>query len=222
MPAELKEVSCVILVGGESRRMGSDKSKIRLNGRSLLAHVLDAVKDIFRDIMVSAHTPDYSHDDIKGLCGIRLVTDRVRGRGPSLGVCAALESAENPWIFVLPCDLPMVNVSLIRYLAQLRNGYDCVVPVVGGRIQPLFALYRKTCLEPLVARIGRGGGSKRERGLAGFIEETEQIKVRYVDESELKEADPELRSFMDVDTVEELKKVESILKKEETAGNEDN
>ncbi len=219
----IDKVSCVVLVGGESRRMkGDDKASAVLCGKSLLTRVVEAVLDAYRDdsapdVMISAHTGDYRlppvqnkevqiRDKNNTRHKPRLIADTLPGRGPALGVCSALEHARYDWVMVLSCDLPLVRGCVIKWLVSIAsthaNNYDAVVPVVGGKVQTLFALYNKSCLPLLTERVKKG-----RRGLLHFLKEP-RLRIRYVTEEELKKIDPELRSFVDVDTAEELKKVE--------------
>ncbi|MBI5561099.1 MAG: molybdenum cofactor guanylyltransferase [Deltaproteobacteria bacterium] len=218
----IRGVSCAILVGGESKRIGKDKAGVEFLGKTLFMRVFDVASLIFKDIMVSAHTPDHPMGKpipgltskgltAKGLTAkkLRLIPDTLPGRGPALGVCSALKNSRNPWVFVLACDMPMVSKRLIRHISGLRKGYDCVAPVAGHQVQTLFALYKKTCLEPLARRVKEG-----RRGIEGFLKESKDLRVRYVTERELKETDPDFKkSFMDVDTIKELKKAESMFEK---------
>lgn len=211
---KITDASCVILVGGESRRMnGLDKAQRKLNGKTLLRRVFESVEESFDDIMVSAHKADYL-TELDGK-DVRIITDTLPGRGPALGISQALSEAKNDWILALACDQPMVDSKVIDYLAGLRDDtddtYDAVVPVSGGELQTLFAFYKRTCLRPLKARLDR---KDARRSLKGFVENTEDLNVRYVKEEELKEIDNDLKSFMDIDTPEELSRMEDILTKE--------
>jgi molybdopterin-guanine dinucleotide biosynthesis protein A len=200
----IEGVTCVILVGGESRRMGSSKARTELAGKAMLERVIAQVRPLFEEVIISTHKEHFSFP------GIKVVKDALPGRGPAIGLCSTLTKAQNPWVFVIGCDQPLVQPKLVQRLAALREGYDCVVPKVGGRVQSLCALYKKRCFLYLTERILRG-----ERGLVSFLEETAGLRIRYVEEGELREADPELKSFMDVDTREELKEAEKILKNQE-------
>lgn len=206
-------VSCVILVGGESRRIGSDKAQIEFNGRQLFSHVFEKVSPLFEDIMISAHDGKYPIDALEKIKEARLITDSSNGRGPALGLCSALAEASNDWVFMTACDQPLIEPALIRHLVTLKDGFDCVVPVTNGKTQSLFALYKKTCLEALSERISKAE-TKKGRSLYGFLEETDGLKVRYVKEEELKEADPALKSFIDIDTLEELSELEKNIKED--------
>jgi molybdopterin-guanine dinucleotide biosynthesis protein A len=184
--------------------MGSSKARTELAGKAMLERVIATVRPLFEEVIISTHEEPFSFP------GIKVVKDTFPGRGPAIGLCSTLAKTHNPWVFVIGCDQPLVQPKLIEKLAALRDGYDCVVPKVGERVQSLCALYKKSCLPPLTERILRG-----VRGLVRFLRDSEGLRIRYVEERELKEADPELKSFVDVDTREELEEAEKILKSQE-------
>ncbi|VAV83132.1 hypothetical protein MNBD_DELTA01-273 [hydrothermal vent metagenome] len=216
----IKGVSCVILVGGESRRIGSDKARVEFRGKKLFTHVFDKVAPLFTDLMISARDEKYPIGALGDIKGGRLVTDHKaaadsptlavgdRRRGPIFGLCSALDEARNPWLFMTACDQPLIEPRLIRYLATLRGDFDCVVPVTGGKIQSLFALFNKTCLTALRERIEKAE-TKKGLSLFGFLEKTEELKIRHVTEEELRGIDPELKSFIDIDTLDELAELQN-------------
>lgn len=187
--------------------MGQDKAGTELAGEALVSRVLARVKDLFDEVFISAHGEDFSLPDRGGRGDIEVVKDAFPGRGPSVGLLTTLSKARNPWVFIIGCDHPLVSPELVHYLSALREGHDAVVPRVGGRVQTLCALYKKSCIEPLKERVLKG-----ERGLVRFLKETGDLSIRYVEEDELKQIDPGLLSFVDVDTPADLVRVEKILK----------
>jgi molybdopterin-guanine dinucleotide biosynthesis protein A len=206
----LNDLSCVILVGGESRRIGTDKARVELKGKKLFSHVFEKLAPLFNDIMIGAHDQEYPIDALGDIKGARFITDQGFAsdeRGPALGLCSALDAALNPWVFTVACDHPLIVPALIEYMATLKDNFDCVVPITGGKLQPLFALYNKNCLAPLGERI-KNAETKKGRSLYGFLKETKGLRVKYITEDEAKNIDPDLTSFIDIDTQEELLKIE--------------
>lgn len=197
MSAPVNDSGCVILAGGESRRMGRNKAEAELVGRTLVERVAVTVRPLFDERYLSLN-PDGEQITVDGFTVLK---DTLPGRGPALGVCSALEASKKDWVFVVGCDHPFLKEAVVRYLSELRTGHDAVVPVVRGRTQTICAFYKKTCLAPLKERIGRG-----ERGLMKFLKDPAGLSVRYVSEASLLQADRELVSFIDVDTEEDLKK----------------
>ena len=205
----IEGIACVVLVGGESRRMGTDKASLDLNGRTMVERVIEVVRPLFKELYIGAHK-DASLGEASGL---PVIVDTLPGRGPALGVCAALEKATEEWVFVVSCDLPMLSAKLIEYLATLTEGVDAVIPLIAGRAQTTCALYSRACLVPLSERVATN--DKGARSLTRFLEETEGLRVRYVDEEELKEIDSSMESFADIDTPEDLEEAEERLRSKE-------
>ncbi|MFZ3071977.1 MAG: molybdenum cofactor guanylyltransferase [Thermodesulfobacteriota bacterium] len=210
---KIKGVSCVILLGGESKRMGKDKAGVKISGKTLFSMVYEKVSPLFDEVMVSARDKNYDVARLMkkkaGTAPFRVVYDELPGRGPAIGLLSALKNARNVWVFAIGCDSPFPSPKLIRRLAKSKEGFDCVIPVHFNRLQTLFALYKKTCFAPLLSRIKKRGNP----GLAEFIEKSPSIKVLYVTEKEIKKIDPAFESFMDADTPEELSLMKKKLEK---------
>jgi molybdopterin-guanine dinucleotide biosynthesis protein A len=195
----ISDVSCVVLAGGESRRMGRDKAQVQLAGSSLLERVLHVVRPLFDDVMISRRSQDGE------LNGVHIIEDQLDGRGPIIGLCSALQQARHSFVFVTACDMPFISAGLITYLSSFHSDFDIVVPVREGRPEPLFAIYSKSCLDELLERVKQGN-----RGLTSFIRET-GLSVHYVEPQQLREFDPVLHSFVDIDSEHALTEAESLL-----------
>lgn len=182
----ITDCTAVILAGGDSRRMGQDKAALPLHGRTLLQHVADALVQVFPQVIVSVRQPRAGLD-------LPQVCDAVLEGGPLAGLAAAMECIETPWIFAAGCDMPFLVPVVMEELARRRDGHQAVVPLVQGHPQPLAAFYARDCLDA-IRDIRERGGKQSLRALL------ERLDVCYVDEAQLKEFDPQLRSFFDLDT----------------------
>jgi len=193
-------VSAIILAGGQSRRMGKNKALLPVHGQPLILWIAQRLKPLTQDIIVVAR----SEEPYTSL-GLSVTLDRWAGIGPLAGLHAGLMAAANPWAFVLACDMPLVSPKLLRFLLELREeDTDVVMPCVGGREEPLHALYRKeTCLPAVEEVIARD-----QRRLISFLP---HVRVRYVEETTLRTVDPELLSFLNVNTAEEWERIQSLL-----------
>lgn len=183
----------LILAGGDSQRMGCDKATLRLGQKTLLQRVVEVVQPLFPELLVSVRQP---RADIEW----PQIVDPTGCAGPLAGLCAGLERAQArgvPWVFAVATDMPFVQAALIRHLATLRDGFQVVVPVVQGHPQPLASFYSVASLET-VRTILSGNGKRSLRALL------EGLRVRYVDEDELRRIDPGLRSFFDLDTPQDI------------------
>ena len=188
-------VAVAILAGGQSRRMGRNKALLPLGDRPLIAHIVSVAQSLAEEVLVVTRTPDsYAFLDVP------LVTDRYPDVGPLAGVHAALAAASRPWVIVLACDMPFVTPDVLRFLLAHRADVDVVMPRVGGREEPLHAVYRReVCLPAVEAAIRRG-----MRRVISFLP---TVRVRYIDDDVLRSVDPALRSFWNANTPEEWDQV---------------
>ena len=192
----IRDCTAVIMAGGDSRRMGRDKANLPLGEQTLIEHVAAALNPLFDRVYVSVRRP-------RPEIALPQIYDRVADSGPLAGLCASLAQiassgeAATPWLFVVATDMPFVQSSLIERLAQEREGFDAVVPVVDGHPQPLAAFYATSAL-PALESVLNGDGKHSLRAAL------ERLNVCHVDESCLRESDPGLRSFVDLDTPQEL------------------
>ncbi|OIR19327.1 putative molybdenum cofactor guanylyltransferase [mine drainage metagenome] len=181
----IADCTALILAGGDSRRMGQDKAALDLGGRTLLEHVTAAMQQAFFKVIVSVRQP---RDGV----ALPQVCDEVAPSGPLAGLAAGLAQADTSWVFAVACDMPFVSVAVVQRLAQHRDGYDAVVPLVGGHPQPMAAFYAKSALDAVRASL-----ASDDKSVRGMLK---RLNVDFVSEAELRECDPQLRSFFDLDT----------------------
>ena len=186
----IDDCTAIILAGGESRRMGSDKAGLVLNGQTLLQTVSATMQSLFPKSIVSVRQ---RRNDIT----LPQVCDGAADSGPLAGVAAALQQVDTPWAFVVACDMPFIAPRMIELLAQLRGKHQAVVPRVQGRLQPLAAYYARDC-SAIAQRVLSGKGRHSLHALL------ELLDVRYVDEAQLNAVDPQLCSFFDLDTPQDV------------------
>lgn len=180
----------IVLSGGESRRMGTDKAFLKVAGAPLIEHVLRSLKDVFQDIIVVTNAPErYAAYDVQ------VVSDALAIRGPLTGIYSGLLKSSDEYSFVAACDMPFLNSRLISYIAGLAAGHDIVVPSVGGLLEPLHAVYRRQLIEVIEKEIRQD-----RRQIRGIFD---RAKVRYVTENEIDRFDPSRKSFKNLNTPEE-------------------
>jgi len=186
----IENCTALILTGGDSRRMGRDKASLVLDGLTLLQRVVNIVQPLFAETIISVRQP---RQDI----ALPQVCDDPAQHGPLAGLAAGLERATTPWVFAVACDMPFITPAVIEHLAACRSGSQAVVPVVQGHAQPLAAFYARDCLQALQLLLGASGQHS-------FRALLERLRVCHVDEAQLLAADPQLRSFFDLDTPEDV------------------
>ncbi len=137
--------SATALAGGGSSRMGCDKSLLPVNGKPLIAHIIDQLRPLFSELRVSAN-----NSEKYGFLGVETIVDEEPGKGPLMGILTSLEASRRDLALVIACDIPHVNVGFLRTMLREAEGYDAVVPLSkNGRPEPLFALYRKSMIPPI-------------------------------------------------------------------------
>ncbi|HZQ84066.1 MAG TPA: molybdenum cofactor guanylyltransferase [Acidimicrobiales bacterium] len=153
----LPAFSGAVLAGGSSRRMGSDKSVLKVGGRPMAA--------IGRDALVGAGAAEVLAvgGDTAALAalGFSPLADRWPGEGPLGGVIVALHEARYDVVVVLACDLPRIEAAAVTALVRGLGDADAAVPTVDGRAQVLVAAYRRACAGALEE--ARAGGVRRLR-----------------------------------------------------------
>jgi len=186
----IADCTAIILAGGDSRRMGQDKANLLLGGRTLLQSVAATLQPMFAEVIISVR-------QLRPEIDLPQVCDDPAYSGPLAGLAAGLECVTTPWVFAVACDMPFITPAVIELMAQCRNEFQAVVPLVHGYPQPLAAFYATGCLHE-VRQLLRGSGKHSLRALL------DRLPVCYVDEAQMVAADPQLRSFFDLDTPQDV------------------
>jgi molybdopterin-guanine dinucleotide biosynthesis protein A len=175
--------------------MGRDKALLKLGKRSLIEIVLERVRVVAAEVIVVTNTPRrYVH------LAARLVSDIYPGVGTLGGIHAGLTAATYNHALVVGCDMPFLNPSLLAYLASMAPRHDVVVPSIDGLLEPLHAVYSRSCLPLIEAQI-----STRQWQAFSFYP---RARVRYVEREEIVRFDPELLSLRNANTPAEWQRVE--------------
>ena len=198
-------LSGVILAGGKGSRMGGEKGLVKVGDRPMLLHVIRALSGVTDDIVVAVGRdcgPTYERSLGPG---VRTVEDRVSGRGPLEGLSNAFREVEQAYVAVVPCDVPLLRTEILELLARRAAGRDGAVPVVGGFLEPLVAVYRREAgLRRFAAEL--------ETGVGKVSNALEHMDICRVEEEELREVDGRLLSFWNVNSKEDLEKAEETIR----------
>ena len=184
------DITGIILVGGKSRRMGKDKAFLDVSGKPLFELVLEVFRQSFERIVLVGDREERFAD-----YGLPVVPDIYPGSALG-GLYTGLRYAATDYVFVSSCDLIFPDRVLLRYLCAVKEGFDAVVPAPAHGFEPLFALYAKSCLEPIKGLL--------EKGNFRVFDFYPHVLVREVSGEELTLYDKEGRSFMNVNTPEEF------------------
>lgn len=194
--------------------MGQDKAWLDINGLPLVERVARRLLPVANEVVFSTNDPDAFADLLARLpvpCCV--ATDTYRGAGPLAGLHAGLQAASNDLVFAVATDMPFVSAGVVRTMIAWGGGADAVIARLptGGRgelsPEPLHALYRRTCLPAIEAALAAG-----RRRAVSFLDD---VRVCFVDEVRIREIDPDLISFRNVNTREDWSEVQSMLARRE-------
>ena len=195
-------LEAAILAGGTSRRIGENKAFIELGGKPLVKWTIENLREvkIFNRIFLVAN-------DLTQFLPIELelFADIFSAIGPLGGLHAALRFCESEYLFVTTCDMPFVKPEAVKLIIHNARGFDACVPVISDNFEPLLAVYNKRVIKEVENSI-----KHNERRIISFFQ---NIRVRKIYEDEIKEADPELRSFFNINFPEDLEKAQKIIQK---------
>jgi molybdopterin-guanine dinucleotide biosynthesis protein A len=197
------EIGCIVLAGGKGLRLGRDKAFETVDGQSLLQRVVTRLGSFSSEIIIvtakGKSLPQFSHNP-----SFRVVADAYPGRGALVGLATGLAVSKARYSLAVACDMPFLNQTLLRYMLGLKDGFDLVVPRVGGYVEPLHAVYARSCLAPMEQLLEQG--NMKVDVLLGLV------NVRYVEADEVERFDPRHMSFFNVNTDADLERAQQLAK----------
>jgi molybdenum cofactor guanylyltransferase len=189
----------VILAGGLNKRFeGQNKAFIRIGGKRIVDRLLDVYHRLFEQIVLVTNDPA-AYVDVDAL----IVSDHYSVRSSLNGLHAGLFAAAHENAFFAACDTPFIKGALIqRLLDRVSSKADIIIPSTSAGYEPMFAVYKKTCLPAMVWQL------EQERlKIQGLFR---KVRVKTVEEADLREVDPELISFFNVNTPTDLVRAEAL------------
>lgn len=187
----------IILAGGQSRRMGRDKAHLPIPGNeriTFVEHLVTLLNRLCSEVVLVAR--DSSQADELAGPGRRVVLDDAPGGGPLMGLYSGLRMIGATHALVTAVDMPFVQPAVVSFLLSQTLNDELLVPIVHGVAQVLLAVYPRTIIPLLEDRLREG--RRDPRSLLTVA------KVRYIEEAQLRVYDPLLRSFVNVNTPQEL------------------
>ena len=130
-------VTGIILAGGKSSRMGTDKGLMDFNGSKLVEYPLGLLMKHCNEIIISTNNPDYKQFNAQ------IAEDEFPDKGPAGGLASALAGSSSDWNIVVACDMPFLPWKLFSNLLNCRKGTEGVIPLHKGYIEPLSAIYHR-------------------------------------------------------------------------------
>ncbi|OJT17335.1 molybdenum cofactor guanylyltransferase [Archangium sp. Cb G35] len=191
---ESADVTLAVIAGGKGERLGGvAKGLLEVEGRTVLERVLELGRRCGDVLLVTNEPGPYARFHL------RTVEDAVKGRGAPGGVHAALVGARTEWVLAVACDMPFVSEAAVRVLLDARGPeVDAVCFTVGGRVEPLLALYRRTLSDEWGEAL-----KKEEPSLRALLS---RCRTKLLPEEALRAVDAELRAVVSVNTPEDLER----------------
>ncbi|MDY7041213.1 MAG: molybdenum cofactor guanylyltransferase [Chloroflexota bacterium] len=193
----MQAVSCIVLAGGKSARLKTDKAFLEVDGQRLIERVVERVATIGDEVLLVTNSPEEF-----AYLGLSVVRDVQPGQGTLGGLYSGLLAARNEYGLVVACDMPFLDLRLLRYMILLAPGQDVVIPRIGDMLEPLHAIYSRNCLGSIERVLARGGRR--------VIEFFPDVRVRYVDQQEVDILDPMHLSFFNINTPEDLDRARKL------------
>ena len=134
------EITTIILAGGLSKRMGTDKALLELDGKTLLERAIDLCKTFSSELLISSNHQAHT------TFGYPVIKDEIKNCGPIGGIFSCLKHSSNDWNFVMSVDTPFIQKDFIDFLKEETRNFEAVVPVHEGKKEPLIAFYHKSTL----------------------------------------------------------------------------
>jgi molybdopterin-guanine dinucleotide biosynthesis protein A len=198
----IRRTGLIILSGGNSLRFGADKARITFGEASLLENIVSSLSYIGPEIIIVTAP---NQPPVKRLNRVkcRYINDVYPGKGPLGGVYSGLRASNYLYNLVVACDMPFLNRELLEYMIAQAPGFDLVIPRVGHFVEPLHAVYARSCLVPLQELL--------EQGRLSLQELLPRIRARYLEEADLDRLDPGHLSFFNINTRADLDRAQQIV-----------
>jgi len=204
--------TAIILAEEFSSPLEQDKAMMILNGKPLLRHVVDAIGVLVNEVIVVTNSQERVQEYTRVVGGeVKFAVNVDETKSPLVGAVAGFELAEGKHSALLAADTPFISPDVIDLFFELCQGKTAVIPRWPDQlIEPMHAIYHtKSALE--AARIALGEG---KLDLQSMVENLGG--VRYVSTLVVKELDPELKTFFNVNTPVDLKMAETMAKPRRT------
>ena len=180
----------IILAGGKNSRISMSKARIKMGKHTIIEKSVKLFRDIFDEIIIITN----KHDDFANL-RVKIANDIIPGKGPLGGIYSGLKLSSNPYNFIVACDMPFIEPSIIQHLQMYSYNdlFDIIVPEYNGFIEPLFAIYSRNCIEPIHNNL-----KNNQLKIRGFFK---QVRVKEVPCNKFNSVE---KSFFNINTREDL------------------
>ncbi|MFA5629252.1 MAG: molybdenum cofactor guanylyltransferase [Dehalococcoidales bacterium] len=198
-------VSAILLAGGKSSRLGTDKAEVKLNNESVMIQLIaEKLSELTDDIVVSSNGKFYEAITVP----VKWITDVKPGAGSLMGLYSGLLAVKHDFAIAVACDMPFINLGLLKYMISLPRDYDALLPKIDGKTEQFHSIYSRNCI-PRMEKFLDAGNLK----ITAFLKD---INVKYLSEDIIDKYDPRRLAFFNVNTAEQLSEAQDIFKNDKT------
>jgi molybdopterin-guanine dinucleotide biosynthesis protein A len=202
MPPKMKSpCTGVILSGGLSTRYeGTEKALLQVGGVRILDRIYDIYSELFEEIILVTNSPEKFLE-----WDLLIVSDLFPIRSSLTGIHAGLFSMTNPFAFISACDTPFLKKEMVEtIIGKIEPQIDTVLPETSAGLEPLCAVYSKRCLNSAQHHL--------EQEKLKIIKAFRKSRIKTISEKVLRTIDPDLRSFFNINTADDLQRAEEMIK----------
>jgi molybdopterin-guanine dinucleotide biosynthesis protein A len=196
-----KDITGIILCGGRSSRMQTNKALLKLKDKTIIEIILDEMQQVFDKIVLNANEcNEFSFLDIS------IVKDSIANRGPLAGIHASLKVSETDRCFITTCDYPLIKSNLIEYLVNINSDKEIIVPSINKIPEKLFGVYNRSVLIKIEEIFSE---TKKDKSVKGSVYDLHQkASVELVEISHLHLYNE--RMFLNMNTPEDYAFIKTI------------
>lgn len=192
----------IILAGGASTRMPGEKAFMEVGGRRVIDIQLTVTGSMFAETLIVGNAGRMESLSVYRRGGVRVVEERVGGRGPLGGILSGLELSGSEENFVMACDMPFINRDSIAFIMDKLSGFQVAAPRTPEGLEPLYAAYRRDCADVIGRQVGSGNLK-----VTDFYKE---VLVNYIRWEELLGFDPTGRLLLNINSPEDMRKAAGL------------
>lgn len=182
-----KNISGIVLAGGKSSRMGTDKGLLELNGKTFIEHVLSALIPVVDTVFIIANNGSYHK------FGYPVYEDIIKDCGPMGGIYTGLVKSTTSKNIIVSCDIPFITTKTLSDIILGAGNAEIAVPEHGGKLEPLCAIYTKGCIERFGQLL-----EKKEWKMQEALKYFNTTKVQFPEKKEFE------KNFININTPQEF------------------
>lgn len=201
----IKDITGIILCGGKSSRMQTNKALLKLGDKTVIEIVTAKLKSIFNEIFISAN--DSKEYDFLNL---PVVYDIFISKGPLAGIHSALKYSSTEKNFIISCDMPLISVEFIKYLINLNSEKSILLPKSNRRVQQLCGIYSKSVIDEIenIFKL-----SDKDKNIKGSVYELlERASIEFIDADDLNFYNKNI--FLNMNSPEDYELIKNIYEKQ--------